>query len=243
MFRTLIPILLIVIAWSSYWFWSAQDNLENIYKNLESSGNSATIINYGTVSQVGFPNRFDVTINDISIDGPTGKQIINLPFIQIMRLTYNSRHQIIILPNSLSIYNFNFNWENAKASIVKENVEDRIILEAENLIIKGRNGFSFHAEKLQISLLHKKLSDFKPQIILDLSGIKDEKKQTKSKLHIEANLNLEGSPKLNLTNFVNSIIQPNTWTKIDQKNHQTGESFFIGNQKFLFSRPAYSLFK
>lgn len=243
MFRTLLPILLIVIVWSSYWFWSAQDNLENIYKNLENSGNSATIINYGTVSQVGFPNRFDVTINDISIDGPTGKQIINLPFIQIMRLTYNSRHQIIILPNSLSIYNFNFNWENAKASIVKENVEDRIILEAENLIIKGGNGFSFHAEKLQISLLHKKLSDFKPQIILDLSGIKDEKKQTKSKLHIEANLNLEDSPKLHLTNFVNSIVQPNTWTKIDQKNHQPGESFFIGNQEFLFSRPAYSLFK
>ena len=232
-----------MIAWSSYWFWSAQDNLENIYKNLESSGNSATIINYGTVSQVGFPNRFDVTINDISIDGPTGKRIINLPFIQIMRLTYNSRHQIIILPNSLSIYNFNFNWKNAKVSIVKETVEDRIILEAENLIIKGRNGFSFHAEKLQISLLHKKLSDFKPHIILDLSGIKDEKKQTKSKLHIEVSLNLEGSPKLNLTNFVNSIIQPNTWTKIDQKNHQTGESFFIGNQEFLFSRPAYSLFK
>jgi hypothetical protein len=232
-----------VIAWSSYWFWSAQDNLENIYKNLESSGNSATIINYGTVSQVGFPNRFDVTINDISIDGPTGKQIINLPFIQIMRLTYNGSHQIIILPNSLSIYNFNFNWENAKASIVNETVEDRIILEAENLIIKGENGFRFHAEKLQISLLHKKLSDFKPQIILDLSGIKDEKKRTKSKLHIEANLNLEGSPKLNLTNFVNSIIEPNTWTKIDQKNHQTVESFFIGNQEFLFSRPTYLLFK
>ena len=179
-----------MIAWSSYWFWSAQDNLENIYKNLESSVNSATKINYRTVSQVGFPNRFDVTINDISIDGPTGKQIINLPFIQIMRLTYNSRHQIIILPNSLSIYNFNFNWENAKASIVKETVEDRIILEAENLIIKGENRFRFHAKKLQISLLHKKLSDFKSQIILDLSGIKDEKKQTKSKLHIEANLNL-----------------------------------------------------
>ena len=243
MFRTLVPILLIVIVWSSYWFWSAQDNLENIYKNLESSGNSSTIINYETVSQVGFPNRFYVTINDISIDGPTGKRIINLPFIQIMRLTYNSRHQIIILPNSLSIYNFNFNWENAKASIVKENVEDRIILEAENLIIKGGNGFSFQAAKLQISLLHKKLSDFKPQIILDLSGIKDEKKQTKSELHIEANLNLEGSPKLHLTNFVNSIVQPNTWTKIDQKNHQPGESFFIGNQEFLFSRPAYSLFK
>ena len=232
-----------MIVWSSYWFWSAQDNLENIYKNLESSGNSATIINYGTVIQVGFPNRYDVTVNDISIDGPTGKKIINLPFIQIMRLAYNNSHQIIILPNSLSIYNFDFNWENAKASIVTETFEDRIILEAENLIIKGGNGFSFHAEKLQISLLHKKLSDFKPQIILDLSGIKDEKKQTKSKLHIEANLNLEGSPKLNLNNFLNSIIQPNTWTKIDQKNHQTGESFFIGNQEFLFSRPAYSLFK
>jgi hypothetical protein len=160
-----------------------------------------------------------------------------------MRLTYNSSHQIIILPNSLSIYNFNFNWENAKASIVNETVEDRIILEAENLIITGENEFRFHAEKLQISLLHKKLSGFKPRIILDLSGIKNENKRTKSKLHIEANLNLEGSTKLNLTNFVNSIIQPKTWTKIDQKNYQTVESFFIGNQEFLFSRPAYSLFK
>jgi hypothetical protein len=81
-----------------------------------------------------------------------------------------------------------------KLLLLKRPVEDRIILEAENLIIKGENGFRFHAKKLQISLLHKKLSDFKSQIILDLSGIKDEKKQTKSKLHIEANLNLEGSP-------------------------------------------------
>ena len=243
MFRTLVPILLIVIGWSSYWFWNAQDNLQNIYKNLESSGNSAIIINYGTVSQVGFPNRYDVTVNDISIDGPTGKKIINLPFIQIMRLAYNNSHQIIILPNSLSIYNFDFNWENAKASIVTETSEDRIILEAENLIIKGKKGFRFHAEKLQVSLLNKKLIDLNPQIMLDFSGIKDEKNQTKSELHLQANLNLEGASKLNLTNFVNSIIQPNTWAKIDQKNYKTGESFFIGNQEFLFSRPAYSLFK
>jgi hypothetical protein len=79
--------------------------------------------------------------------------------------------------------------------------------------------------------------------MLDFSGIKDEKKQTKSELHLQANLNLEGASKLNLTNFVNSIIQPNTWAKIDQKIYKTGESFFIGNQEFLFSRPAYSLFK
>jgi hypothetical protein len=137
-----------------------------------------------------------------------------------MRLAYNNSHQIIILPNSLSIYNFDFNWENAKASIVTETFEDRVILEAENLIIKGQKGFRFHAEKLQVSLLHKKLIDLNPQIMLDFSGIKDEKNQTKSELHLQANLNLEGASKLNLTNFVNSIIQPNTWAKIDQKKLQ-----------------------
>ena len=146
MSRTLVPILLAAILWSSYWFWGAQNNLENIHRSLESPASDSTEIKYGLVSQVGFPNRYDVTVNNLSIENPTGKKIVTLPFVQVLRLIYKSNHKIIIFPNELSIYNFNIKWENAKASIVKDTFEDRLIIEAENLMINDEKEFRFQAK-------------------------------------------------------------------------------------------------
>ena len=98
------------IIWSGYWFWGANDNLENIYKSLENPKSGSINIKYGSTSQVGFPNRYDVTVNNLSIENPNGKQIATFPFIQVIRLVYNKTHQIIIFPNKLSIYNFNIKF-------------------------------------------------------------------------------------------------------------------------------------
>ena len=228
--------------WSSYWFWGAQNNLENIHRGLESPANGSTEIKYGLVNQVGFPNRYDVTVNNLSIENPIGKKIVTLPFIQVLRLIYKSNHKIIIFPNSLSIYDFNIKWENAKASIVEDTLEDRLILEAQNLIVKEEKRLSFKAEKLQISILYEKLGEIKP-VIINFAGIETENKQTKFKLHLKANLNLKVSPTLDLSNFVNTIIQPNTWVEFNEENYKTSESFLLGNQKFLLSSSSYELFK
>ena len=242
MSRALVPILLAAIVWSSYWFWGAQNNLENIHRGLESPANGSTEIKYGLVNQVGFPNRYDVTVNNLSIENPIGKKIVTLPFIQVLRLIYKSNHKIIIFPNSLSIYDFNIKWENAKASIVKDTLEDRLILEAQNLIVKEEKRLSFKAEKLQISILYEKLGEIKP-VIINFAGIETENKQTKFKLNLKANLNLKVSPTLDLSNFVNTIIQPNTWVEFNEENYKTSESFLLGNQKFLLSSSSYELFK
>ena len=242
MSRALVPILLAAIVWSSYWFWGAQNNLENIHRGLESPANGSTEIKYGLVNQVGFPNRYDVTVNNLSIEDPIGKKIVTLPFIQVLRLIYKSNHKIIIFPNSLSIYDFNIKWENAKASIVEDTLEDRLILEAQNLIVKEEKRLSFKAEKLQISILYEKLGEIKP-VIINFAGIETENKQTKFKLHLKANLNLKVSPTLDLSNFVNTIIQPNTWVEFNEENYKTSESFLLGNQKFLLSSSSYELFK
>ena len=243
MSRALVPILLAAIVWSSYWFWGAQNNLENIHRGLESPANGSTEIKYGLVNQVGFPNRYDVTVNNLSIENPIGKKIVTLPFIQVLRLIYNSNHKIIIFPNSLSIYDFNIKWENAKASIVKDTLEDRLILEAQNLIVNEGKRFSFQAEKLQISLLFKNLGEIKPEIIINFAGIETENKQTKFKLHLKANLNLKDTPTLDVANFVNTITQPNTWVEFNNENYKTGDAFFLGNQRFLLSNSSYELFK
>ena len=229
--------------WSSYWFWGAQNNLENIHRGLESPANGSTEIKYGLVNQVGFPNRYDVTVNNLSIENPIGKKIVTLPFIQVLRLIYKSNHKIIIFPNSLSIYDFNIKWENAKASIVEDTLEDRLILEAQNLIVNEGNRLSFKAKKLQISILYEKLGEIKPVIIINFAEIETENKQTKFKLHLKANLNLKVSPTLDLSNFVNTIIQPNTWVEFNEENYKTSESFLLGNQKFLLSSSSYELFK
>ena len=242
MSRALVPILLAAIAWSSYWFWGAQNNLESIHRGLERPAGGSTEIKYGLVSQVGFPNRYDVTVNNLSIENPIGEKIVTLPFIQVLRLIYKSNHKIIIFPNSLSIYDFNIKWENAKASIVKDTLEDRLILEAQNLIVKEEKRLSFKAEKLQISILYEKLGEIKP-VIINFAGIETENKQTKFKLHLKANLNLKVLPTLDLSNFVNTIIQPNTWVEFNEENYKTSESFLLGNQKFFLSSSSYELFK
>jgi len=230
-------------VWSSYWFWGAQNNLENIHGSLESPASDLPEIKYGLVSQVGFPNRYDVTVNNLSIGNPTGKKIVTLPFIQVLRLIYKSNHKIIIFPNSLSIYNFNIKWENAKASIVEDTLEDRLILEAQNLLVNKGTQLIFKAEKLQISILYEKLGENKPVIIINFAAIETENKRTKLKLGLKANLNLNVSPTLDLSNFINAIIQPNTWVEFNEENYNTSESFFLGNQKFLLSSSSYELFK
>ena len=243
MSRTLVPILLAAIMWGSYWFWGAQNNLESIHRSLESPASGPTEIKYGLVSQVGFPNRYDVTVNDLLIENPTGKKIVTLPFIQVLRLIYKNNHKIIIFPNSLSIYDFNIKWENAKASIVEDTLEDRLILEAQNLLVNKGTQLIFKAEKLQISILYEKLGENKPVIIINFAAIETENKHTKFKLSLKANLNLKVSPTLDLSNFVNAIIQPNTWVEFNEENYNTSESFLIGNQKFLLSSSSYQLFK
>ena len=229
--------------WSSYWFWGAQNNLESIHRGLECPADGSTEIKYGLVSQVGFPNRYDVTVNNLSIENPIGEKIVTLPFIQVLRLIYKSNHKIIIFPNSLSIYDFNIKWENAKASIVEDTLEDRIILEAHNLIVSEGKRLGFKAERLQVSILYEKFGTIKPAIIINFSGIETENKRTKFKLHLRANLNLKISPALDLSNFVKSITQPNTWIEFNEENYKTSESFLLGNQKLLLSSSSFELFK
>ena len=101
----------------------------------------------------------------------------------------------------------------------------------------------FKAEKLQVSILYEKLGTIKPAIIINFAGIETENKQTKFKLHLKANLNHKVSPTLDLSNFVNTIIQPNTWVEFNEENYKTSESFLLGNQKFLLSSFSYELFK
>ena len=243
MSRALVPILLAVIVWSSYWFWGAQNNLESIHRGLEFPADGSIEIKYGVVSQVGFPNRYDVTVNNLSIENPIGEKIVTLPFIQVLRLIYKSNHKMIIFPNSLSIYDFNIKWENAKASIVEDTLEDRIILEAHNLIVSEEKRLGFKAERLQVSMLYEKFGTIKPAIIINFAGIETENKQTKFKLHLKANLNLKKPPTLDLSNFVKSITQPNTWIEFNEENYKTSESFLLGNQKLLLSSSSFELFK
>ena len=243
MSRALVPILLAAIVWSSYWFWGAQNNLESITKVLEHPAGGSTEIKYGLVSQVGFPNRYDVTVNNLSIENPIGEKIVTLPFIQVLRLIYTSNHKIIIFPNSLSIYDFNIKWENAKASIVEDALEDRLILEAYNLIVSNEKRLGFRAKRLQVSILYDKFGKIKPAIFINFAGIETENKQTKFKLNLKANLNLKVSPTLDLSNFVNTIMVPNTWVEFSEENYKTNKSFFLGNQKFLLSNSSYELFK
>ena len=243
MSRALVPILLAAIAWSSYWFWGARNNLESIHRGLERPAGASTEIKYGLVSQVGFPNRYDVTVNNLSIENPIGEKIVTLPFIQVLRLIYKSNHKMIIFPNSLSIYDFNIKWENAKASIVEDTLEDRIILEAHNLIVSEEKRLGFKAERLQVSILYEKFGIIKPAININFSGIETENKRKKFKLHLRANLNLKISPTLDLSSFVRSITQPNTWIEFNEENYKTSESFLLGNQKLLLSSSSFELFK
>jgi hypothetical protein len=91
------------ILWGGYWFVGSRAldrAAESWFAQQEEAGLVAS--NSG-LSVAGFPNRFDLTVNDLRLEDPETGLGWSAPFVQVMSLSYKPWHVIAALPNDQQI--------------------------------------------------------------------------------------------------------------------------------------------
>ena len=95
----------------------------------------AGIASYSDIRQVGFPNRYDVTLNDLRI-AKNDFEIFETDVLQIMRLAYRQDHFVLAFSNDIKIVGQNITTSQNRASIVKqENDVQRVVWEANDIAL------------------------------------------------------------------------------------------------------------
>jgi len=132
MLRIIVITLTFAVLWSIRWFWLAGPN-QAVIENWVKGG--AGIATYADIRQVGFPNRYDVTLNDLRI-AKNDLEIFETDVLQIMRLAYRQDHFVLAFSNDIKIVGQTITTSQNRASIVKqENDVQRVVWEANDIAL------------------------------------------------------------------------------------------------------------
>ena len=198
MLRITVITLTFAVLWSIRWFWFAGPN-QALIENWVKGG--AGITTYSDIRQVGFPNRYDVTLNDLRIaDGDF--QIFETDVLQIMRLAYRQDHFVLAFSNDTKIIGKNIATSQNRASIVKqENDVQRVVWEANDIALD--NGVTIKHGQLAIIVPPK---DREITLYLQLSEIAQNGMVVHEDAKLQVKIHLQTAPDTStLANFVNSL--------------------------------------
>ncbi len=94
-----ILVVLAMLLWGGWWFVGATAEghaARAFFAGQQAAGKTAS---YSSLEVLGFPNRFDLTVNDIALGDPAAGVTWRAPFAQIFALSYNPYHYIAALPH------------------------------------------------------------------------------------------------------------------------------------------------
>ena len=86
------------LLWWGYWFVGSrglQSGLEAWFEARRADGWQAE---WSDISVAGFPNRFDTTITDLALADPAAGLAWDMPFFQLLQLSYKPNHVIAVWP-------------------------------------------------------------------------------------------------------------------------------------------------
>ena len=198
MLRIIVITLTFAVLWSIRWFWFAGPN-QALIENWVKGG--AGIATYSDIRQVGFPNRYDVTLNDLRItDGDS--QIFETDVLQIMRLAYRQDHFILAFSNDIKIVGKTITTSQNRASIVKqENEVQRVVWEANDIVLD--NGATIKHGQLAIIVPPK---DRVITLYLQLSEIAQNGMVVHENAKLQIKVLMQSPPDTStLANFVTSL--------------------------------------
>lgn len=198
MLRLIVITLIFSVIWSIRWFWFAGPN-QALIENWVKGG--SVIATYSDIRQVGFPNRYDVTLNNLRIaDGDF--VIFETDVLQIMRLAYRQEHFVLAFSNEIKFVGHNVTTSQNRASVVKqENEVKRIVWEATDIALE--NGVTIKHGQVAIII--------PPQgreitLYLQLSKIAENGMVVYEKTKLQVKVQLQSAPYMsNLADFVKSL--------------------------------------
>ena len=198
MLRIIVITLTFAVLWSIRWFWFAGPNQAMIENWVEGG---ADIAAYSDIRQVGFPNRYDVTLNDLRI-ADKDFEIFETDVLQIMRLAYRQDHFVLAVSNNIKIVGQNIKTSQNRASIVRqENDVQRVVWEANDIALD--NGATIKRGQLAIIVPP---NDREITLYLQLSEIAQNGMVMHENAKLQVKLQLQSVPDTStLAKFVTSL--------------------------------------
>ena len=157
MFRMLLIIILAALLWSAAWFWGGASNKPRITSWISDQKQAGYAIGYTNLSQLGFPNRYDVTLQNPQLSAPQLGLNWQATFIQIMRLSYQPDHYIFVWPNdqqmTINDLRLDFRHQGLKASVVSRDPgQFRLSAEASESAVSSGDRLWLKAQEWQLSI-------------------------------------------------------------------------------------------
>lgn len=157
MFRMLLIIILAALLWSAAWFWGGASNKTRITSWISDQEQAGYAIGYRDLSQLGFPNRYDVTLQNPQLSAPQLGLNWQATFIQIMRLSYQPDHYIFVWPNdqqmTINDLGLDFRHQGLKASVVSRDPgQFRLSAEAGESAVSSGDRLWLKAQEWQLSI-------------------------------------------------------------------------------------------
>lgn len=157
MFRMLLIIILAALLWSAAWFWGGASNKTRITSWISDQEQAGYAIGYSDLSQLGFPNRYDVTLQNPQLSAPQLGLNLQATFIQIMRLSYQPDHYIFVWPNdqqmTINDLGLDFRHQGLKASVVSRDPgQFRLSAEAGESAVSSGDRLWLKAQEWQLSI-------------------------------------------------------------------------------------------
>ncbi len=142
MIRLIAATLALAVLWSGWWGYAAyrlKTGVETWFAERRAEGWEAQ---HARMRLRGFPNRLDLTLDDLLLADPRSGLVWEAPFFQIMSLSYKPGHVILVWPDRQALTTASGRQEitsdGLRASVVsRDGVILRANLEAEVLNIAG----------------------------------------------------------------------------------------------------------
>lgn len=93
----LLQVLVLALAtlWGGYWFIGSRALERAASGWFQAQGGNGLVAGMESLSVAGFPSRFDLTVNEISLADPATGLAWTAPFVQVLSLSYKPWHVIV----------------------------------------------------------------------------------------------------------------------------------------------------
>jgi hypothetical protein len=170
---------LVALLWAGYWFVAATKLKSEVLKLIQNANTEPWSVVYSDISLRGFPNRFDITINDLKFEHADFNISWSLPYFQILSLSYKPNHLILAFPKRQIIrkrqQNMIFDSARMLASIsfedYKFNKLNKFVLDIENSELALADGTKLKANSSTFAIRTQKTKNNTYQAGIRSNGI------------------------------------------------------------------------
>ncbi len=143
--RALIGVVVVLVTlWSGYWFVGSRGVEAGLAAWIDARRAEGWVAEYSDISTIGYPNRFDTTISDLALADPATGLAWNMPFFQILTLSYTPNHIIAVFPGNQTLAS-----PHERLTITSEVMRGSVIFVPDTTLQLQRS--SFELEDVRIS--------------------------------------------------------------------------------------------